>query len=105
MEAFMHQGRYIDATSQIAFEWRSETTDPVQGSVAVTMVAIKDNFKAQVTTQFTEVDLIRASEQDLIRECMFRAKRQLLDHMARTPRENTRGVLRHLVRMARTVAA
>jgi hypothetical protein len=103
MEAFMHQGRFVDPTSEIAFEWRTESSNYV-GKVSIHMKAIGRDSHALITAVFSDEEVHRYGNDACVLEAMARAERELTI-VRPTKRENTRGVLRHLVQMARTVAA
>lgn len=103
MEAFMHQGRHLDPVSDIYYEWRSEIHN-FNNEIAVYMTATSRERQVKITATFTERELHSYGEDLCVREAMARAERRLT--MAPpVKQENTRGVLRHLVQMAKAVAA
>ena len=104
MDAFRYQGRYLDPVSKITYAWTSESFDFYE-SVAIHMNASNRNHRVRVTSTFANAHVHNVDENACVRAAMQRAEDALYNEAARSEGSNTRGVLRHLVQMARAVAA
>lgn len=105
MEAFtIHQSSYLDHDSQVGYEWWAESS-PAMFQTVLHMVARSRGQQVKIEMTVSDGDRVDKGEEACVREAMILAEQALMRDLAKPEGSNTRGVLRHLVQMAKAVAA
>jgi hypothetical protein len=69
------------------------------------MVARSRGRQVQIEMLVSDGDLVDKGETECVREAMILAEQALMRDLAKPEGDNTRGVLRHLVQMAKAAVA
>lgn len=105
MEAFSHFGRYRDPASQLIYQWKS-LSNPSDFTTSIDMRVSGFDRTSTIISRFNDDEMTAMGEDACVREAMKLAEREFgLPSWRPESQENTRGVLHHLVQMARELVA